>query len=79
MRDMPCPREAETASRTRCTRICASPKEVQLHMWTSVLEGSGHLAGGRREGGVVITTRRIDVDRLASTPPVPPDVRETPH
>jgi len=50
-------------------------KEIQLHMWTSVLERIGHLAGGRREGGVVITTRRIDVDRLASTPPVSPDAR----
>jgi hypothetical protein len=27
----------------------------------------GRLTGGRREGGVAITTRRIDVDRLAST------------
>lgn len=48
-------------------------KEVQLHMWTSVLEKIGRLAGGRREGGIVITTRRVDVDRLAGTPPTPPD------
>ena len=35
-------------------------KEVQLHMWTSVLERVVSLAGGRMEGGVVITTRRVD-------------------
>jgi uncharacterized protein (UPF0548 family) len=50
-------------------------KEVQLHMWTSVLEKISRLAGGRREGGIVITTRRVDVDPLAGIPPTPPDVR----
>jgi uncharacterized protein (UPF0548 family) len=35
-------------------------KEVQLHMWTSVLEKVTDLAGGRRAGGITITTRRID-------------------
>jgi uncharacterized protein (UPF0548 family) len=34
-------------------------KEVQLHMWTSVLERVVKLAGGRMAGGVVITTRRV--------------------
>lgn len=34
-------------------------KEVQLHMWTSVLERVVRLAGGRMEGGIVITTRSI--------------------
>jgi Domain of unknown function (DUF1990) len=48
-------------------------KEIQLHMWTSVLERVVCLTGGRREGGVAITTRRIDVERLACTPPEPPD------
>jgi uncharacterized protein (UPF0548 family) len=35
-------------------------KEVQLHMWLSVLGKVVDLAGGRMEGGVVITTRRVD-------------------
>ena len=35
-------------------------KEVQLHMWTSVLERVIKLAGGTMEGGIVITTRRVD-------------------
>jgi uncharacterized protein (UPF0548 family) len=39
-------------------------KEVQLHMWTSVLERVVELAGGRMAGGVVITTRRVPVARL---------------
>jgi uncharacterized protein (UPF0548 family) len=35
-------------------------KEVQLHMWTSVLGRVAELAGGRPEGGLTVTTRRID-------------------
>lgn len=35
-------------------------KEVQLHMWTSVLERVAKLAGGKLEGGIVITTRRVE-------------------
>lgn len=35
-------------------------KEIQLHMWTSVLERVVAITGGRREGGFVVTTRRID-------------------
>ena len=34
-------------------------KEVQLHMWTSVLERIARLAGGRLSGGVAIETRRV--------------------
>ena len=34
-------------------------KEVQLHMWTSVLERIARLAGGRLGGGVAIETRRV--------------------
>jgi len=34
-------------------------KEVQLHMWSSVLQRIVRLAEGRMEGGVVITTRTI--------------------
>jgi uncharacterized protein (UPF0548 family) len=35
-------------------------KEVQLHMWVSVVGKVAELAGGRTEGGVVVTTRRVD-------------------
>jgi hypothetical protein len=35
-------------------------KEVQLHMWTSVLERLTRLSGGRRDGPVDIQTRRVD-------------------
>ncbi len=35
-------------------------KEVQLHMWTSVLERVAGLAGGRRDGAIEIRTRRVD-------------------
>jgi hypothetical protein len=37
-------------------------KEIQLHMWTSVLERVAELAGGRLVGGIEIRTRRVDVD-----------------
>jgi len=36
-------------------------KEVQLHMWTSVLVRVAKLAGGRLTGGIEIRTRRVDV------------------
>jgi hypothetical protein len=36
-------------------------KEVQLHMWTSVLERVAEVAGGRLTGGIEIHTRRVDV------------------
>jgi uncharacterized protein (UPF0548 family) len=42
-------------------------KEVQLHMWTSVLERVVDLAGGRMEGGVVIITRRVEPARGEGT------------
>ena len=35
-------------------------KEVQLHMWTSVLEQAAKLAGGKLSGGIEIVTRRVD-------------------
>jgi uncharacterized protein DUF1990 len=35
-------------------------KEIQLHMWTSVLERVAALAGGRLTGGIEIRTRRVD-------------------
>ena len=34
-------------------------KEVQFHMWTSFLERVVKLAGGRREGGLRIHTRKV--------------------
>jgi hypothetical protein len=35
-------------------------KEVQLHMWTSFLEGVTALSGGRLTGGVTIETQRVE-------------------
>jgi len=35
-------------------------KEVQLHMWASVLRNVVGVAGGKMDGGIVITTRRVD-------------------
>jgi hypothetical protein len=35
-------------------------KEVQLHMWTSFLEGVIRLSGGTRAGGLRIDTRRVE-------------------
>ena len=40
-------------------------KEVQLHMWTSVLERLSDLSGGCRDGAVDITTKRVDPRELA--------------
>jgi hypothetical protein len=40
-------------------------KEVQLHMWISVLERLIELSGGRRDGLLDITTRRVDEAELA--------------
>jgi hypothetical protein len=40
-------------------------KEVQLHMWTSVLERLTRMSGGRRDGPIDITTRRVDPSQLA--------------
>jgi uncharacterized protein (UPF0548 family) len=39
-------------------------KEVQLHMWASVLRNVVVLAGGKMHGGIVITTRRVDPHQL---------------
>jgi hypothetical protein len=41
-------------------------KEVQLHMWTSVLERVVKLCGGRMEGGIEIHTRVADFSEAAS-------------
>ena len=43
-------------------------KEVQLHMWTSFLERVVKLSGGRRQGGLRIHTRRVEVDPLDERP-----------
>lgn len=45
------------------TRLRIS-KEVQLHMWSSVLRRVVDLAGGKMEGGIVITTRVVAADSL---------------
>jgi uncharacterized protein (UPF0548 family) len=37
-------------------------KEIQLHMWTSLLERASRLGGGRRDGAIEIDTRRVDRD-----------------
>lgn len=39
-------------------------KEVQLHMWSSVLQRIVRLAEGRMEGGIVVTTRTIAAGAL---------------
>ncbi len=41
-------------------------KEIQFYMWTSVLERIVQIAGGVREGGIVVTTRRVGPDELDS-------------
>ena len=38
-------------------------KEVQFHMWTSVLERVARLAGGRLDGGIEADTRRVEFGR----------------
>jgi hypothetical protein len=35
-------------------------KEIQLHMWTSVIERVAELSGGRLTGGIEIRTHRVD-------------------
>ena len=35
-------------------------KEIQLHMWTSLLERVARVAAGRITGGIDIETRRVD-------------------
>jgi uncharacterized protein (UPF0548 family) len=42
-------------------------KEVQLHMWASVLRNVVDLAGGRMLDGIVITTRRVAESELMSS------------
>jgi hypothetical protein len=40
-------------------------KEVQLHMWTSVIEKVAKQCGGALEGGVDVHTRRVDGDAFS--------------
>jgi uncharacterized protein (UPF0548 family) len=54
------------------TRIGIS-KEVQLHMWTSVLENVVEISGGKSEGGVTIITRRVELEHLDGTSSMPED------
>jgi uncharacterized protein (UPF0548 family) len=48
-------------------------KEVQLHMWTSVLENVVRISGGTAEGGVTITTRRVDTQDPDGASSLPED------
>ena len=41
-------------------------KEVQLHMWTSVVEKVASRTGGRLERGIDIDTRRVEADDFAA-------------
>jgi uncharacterized protein (UPF0548 family) len=50
-------------------------KEVQLHMWTSVLGKVVDLARGQMSGGVTVTTRRIATHRLGGAAAKPLDRR----
>lgn len=43
-------------------------KEVQLHMWTSVLERVVRRSGGQLEGGIQIETWRVDPRAFAGAP-----------
>jgi uncharacterized protein (UPF0548 family) len=45
------------------TRLRIS-KEVQLHMWSSVLRRAVGMAGGKMEDGITITTRTVRPERL---------------
>ncbi len=42
-------------------------KEVQLHMWSSVVEKVARRTGGRLTGGVQIETRRVDGEAFKSS------------
>jgi len=46
-------------------------KEVQLHMWTSVVEKVVARTGGRLEGGIDIETRRVPAEAFDRRPAVP--------
>lgn len=56
--------ESWARSATRLTNLLyhrlRMSKEVQLHMWTSLLEQVVELSGGRRRGPLVIDTRRVE-------------------
>jgi hypothetical protein len=41
-------------------------REVQLHMWTSVVEHVGRESGGQLTGGVDVETRRVEADAWES-------------
>jgi uncharacterized protein (UPF0548 family) len=73
-------RSGDRLSDLMYTRLRIS-KEVQLHMWSSVLRGVVELAGGKMEGGIVVTTRRVEPELLplpgTDEPPervVPPEL-----
>ena len=41
-------------------------KEIQFYMWTSVLQRISELSGGRRDGAIVVTTRRVERDAVST-------------
>jgi hypothetical protein len=43
-------------------------KEVQLHMWSSVIERVALFTGGALEAGIDIDTRRVDGDEFVGSP-----------
>jgi uncharacterized protein (UPF0548 family) len=52
-------RSGDRLSHVLYSRLLIS-KEVQAHMWTSVLERVAELSGGRREGPLTVITRVVD-------------------
>jgi uncharacterized protein (UPF0548 family) len=55
-------------------------KEIQMHMWTSVLERIVGIAGGTMDGGIRITTKKVVADEGSGTdrdrPPTRSRLRE---
>jgi uncharacterized protein (UPF0548 family) len=67
-------RSADRLSDLLYTRVRMA-KEIQLHMWVSILERVVERSGGRRKGCIAIETRRVDapvtrrtLERLRATP-----------
>ncbi|HWC12345.1 MAG TPA: DUF1990 family protein [Acidimicrobiales bacterium] len=52
-------------------------KEVQSHMWTSVLERVAGQAGGRLDGGIDAETRRVEAGRETEEPGGPSPLRDS--
>ena len=48
-------------------------KEIQLHMWTSLLQRVAELSGGRMTGGIEIRTRRVEAPARLNFELQPPE------